>query len=200
VGTWSADGAVSGSLVASLVAAFNSGFQLASSRGGWYSDGRAAYPLRNGAASLVVFSDGGATVGMWGRDVSLTPNVTQVRQNLTLLVDQGAPVGGLSSNILGTWGATLHSVVFTWRSGLGVDGAGRLVYVAGPFLDPSTLAGALVAAGAVRAMELDINPAWVGFDSYTGSTTGTKLLSAMNLSASRFVIPYWRDFVAVFSR
>ena len=46
-------------------------------------------PLRAGAASFVIYVDGTATVGQWGRDVTMTPNVTSVRQNLDLLVDNG---------------------------------------------------------------------------------------------------------------
>jgi hypothetical protein len=52
-------------------------------------------------------------------------------------------------------------------------------------------------------MELDINPAWVGFDTYTGAgptLTGSKVLPTMALTPSRFLSPYWRDFVAVFTR
>jgi len=183
-----------------LVAAFNSGFQLASSRGGWYLDGRAAVALSVGAASLVIYQDGSATVGVWGRDVTLTPSVDAVRQNLTLIVDHGAPVSNLGSNILVTWGLTLGHVVVTWRSALGVDAAGHLLYVAGPALDPATLAGALVAAGAVRAMELDINPEWVAFDTFAADGAATKLLPTMWFSSSHFLSPFWRDFFAVFAR
>ena len=44
--------------------------------------------------------------------------------------------------------------------------AGDLVYVGGPDLDPASLARLLIAAGAVRAMELDINPEWVSFATF----------------------------------
>jgi hypothetical protein len=202
-GTWSQQGAVPAAQRSGLVAAFNSGFQLGASRGGWYLDGRSAIPLRAGAASLVIYQDGSATVGVWGRDAALTPDVKAVRQNLTLMVDHGAPVAGLATDILGAWGATLGHVVVTWRSAIGVDAAGQLLYVAGPALDPATLAGALVAAGAARAMELDINPEWVSFDSFAGVASGvaaTKLLPTMSFSPLHFLTPFWRDFFAVFAR
>ena len=43
---------------------------------------------------------------------------------------------------------------------------GALVYVGGPGLDIADLANILVRAGAVRAMELDINTDWVNFSTY----------------------------------
>ena len=51
--------------------------------------GRMVLPLRTGAASFVVYRNGSSTVGQWGRDVTMTPDVVSVRQNLDLLVDNG---------------------------------------------------------------------------------------------------------------
>ncbi|TMM14943.1 MAG: hypothetical protein E6G01_11525 [Actinobacteria bacterium] len=144
-----------------LVAAFNSGFRLGTGSGGWYTAGRAALPLQDGYASLVMHADGSATVGVWGRDVTLTPDVVSVRQNLHPLVDGGAP-----ANLGSSWGATLGGGSNVWRSAVGVDAGGNLIYAAGPALDPAGLANVLVAAGCVRAMELDINPQWVSFSTY----------------------------------
>ncbi|HSS09324.1 MAG TPA: hypothetical protein VLL25_05540, partial [Acidimicrobiales bacterium] len=160
-GSWPNQRAVTAAELPGLVAAFNSGFHTYASAGGWFDHGRSAVPLRAGAASLVIRADGSATVGLWGRDVSLTLDVVSVRQNLGLLVDGGANLSGA-----GSWGATLHNVRDTWRSGLGVDAAGSLLYAAGPGLDAFSLAQVLIQAGAVRAMELDINPAFVGFAYY----------------------------------
>ena len=185
-----------------LLAAFNSGFKIYAYHAGWYEQGRAAMPLQTGAASLVIFSDGTATVGEWGRDVSLSPNVEAVRQNLTLLVDNATPAANVG--VAGDWGATLHGINQNWRSGLGVTAAGDIVYVAGPLLDAPLLARLLIAAGAVRAMELDINPEWVSFATYThnGSAIsgGTDLLPGMYFQPAHFLSPTSRDFFAVFAR
>jgi hypothetical protein len=204
-GTWTAQGAVPPALWPGLVATFNSGFQLNSSRGGYYADGRAAPALRAGAASLVIFQDGSATVGAWGRDVQLAANVAAVRQNLELLVDGGRPSPNIATDVQPTWGFTLNNVIANWRSGLGVDAGGRLVYVGGPGLDPSALAGAMISVGVVRAMELDINPAWVTFNTYVdgataGTVTGTKLLPGMNFPTTHFLSSSTRDFFAAFAR
>ena len=79
----------------------------------------------------------------------------------------GQPVPGLNAADTTRWGATLGDQVYVWRSGLGVTADGALVYVGGPGLNITDLADLLVRAGAVRAMELDINTDWVNFSTYT---------------------------------
>ncbi|MDP9242698.1 MAG: phosphodiester glycosidase family protein [Actinomycetota bacterium] len=202
-GSWNPSGEVPRSQRNRLAAAFNSGFLLNDSRGGWYSQGRTGQPLRNGAASLVINKDGSATVGAWGRDVSMSPQVASVRQNLSLIVNGGRPVAGLGTNNFQIWGATLGNAVLVWRSGVGVTQDGALVYAAGPGLSVQTLADILARAGAVRAMELDINTEWVTFNFYaprSGHPYGehtSKLLAAMTRPSTRYLVPDERDFVAM---
>lgn len=206
-GPWAQTAPVSGSPARELVAAFNSGFRMKDAMGGYYSEGRTVFPLRPGAASLVIYRDGTATVADWGRDATMTPNVAAVRQNLRLLVDGGAPVPGLATNP--TWGATVGNRVYVWRSGLGVTADGALVYVGGPGLDVPSLASLLVRVGAVRGMEMDINADWVNFAAYApadptapaNASVGTTLLSGMSGGPGRYFAPWWnRDFIAVLSR
>jgi len=193
----------------SLVAAFNAGFLMADANGGYYTDGRTVIPLRTGAASFVIYRNGTATIADWGRDARLTSNVVAVRQNLDLLVDGGKPVPGLNANDTTQWGATLGNQVYVWRSGVGVTADGALVYVGGPGLNITTLANLLVRAGAVRAMELDINTDWVNFASYAPSSqsgaatpaNGTDLLSNMVGTPLRYFEPWWsRDFITMSAR
>ena len=205
-GTWPQQGAIAVPQRASLLAGFNSGFKIYSYATGWYDQGRTAVPLRAGAASFVIFTNGTATVADWGRDVESGPTVSAVRQNLTLLVDHGvaAPTVATPSQ----WGAVLGGGSSTWRSGVGVTAAGNLVYAGGPDLDPAGLARLLIAADAIRAMELDINPEWVSFATFThaGGITGTGIIGASNLLAGmyftpgHYLQPYSRDFFAVSAR
>ena len=192
----------------SLVAAFNAGFLVPQANGGYYTDGKVVVPLRTGAASFVVYRDGTSTVGQWGRDVTMTPNVVSVRQNLDLLVDNGTPVSGLNATDTTQWGDTLGDAVYVWRSGLGVTADGALVYVGGPGLNIVDLANILARAGAVRAMELDINTDWVNFSTYQPSTAtgpasttnGAELLSNMPGTPARYFDSWWaRDFITMSS-
>ena len=100
----------------------------------------------------------------------MAPNVRSVRQNLDLVVDGGHPVPGLNANDTTRWGFTLGNQVYVWRSGVGVTADGALVYVGGPDLNITDLADVLARAGAVRAMELDINTDWVNFATYAPAT------------------------------
>jgi hypothetical protein len=188
-----------------LVAAFNAGFLMSAAEGGYYTDSKTIFPLRTGAASFVVYRGGTATVGAWGRDVTMTPDVVSVRQNLDLLVDGGRVVPGLNAADTTQWGATLGNAVYVWRSGLGVTADGALVYVGGPGLNITDLADLLVRAGAVRAMELDINTDWVNFSIYAppgrtpaSAANGTELLPSMSGGPTRYFQPWWaRDFITM---
>jgi hypothetical protein len=186
----------------SLDAAFNAGFKMQDANGGYYTDHRVVVPLRVGAASLVIYRDGSATVGAWGTQVGLTPKVASVRQNLDLVVNNGRAVPGLLANDNSQWGATLGGAYAVWRSGIGVTSNGALVYVGGPSLTITSLANLLVDAGAVRAMELDINTDWVQFSTYRAApghplsgANGSSLLPDMAGAPSRYFESWWiRDF------
>jgi hypothetical protein len=186
-----------------LVAAFNAGFRMQDANGGYYTDGRMIIPLRQGAASVVVFKDGTMTVGAWGtKGFTMNNQIASVRQNLRLLVNDSKPVPGLDNPNSIAWGKTLGGTFSVWRSGLGVTKDGAIVYVGGPALSISDLANVLVRAGAVRAMELDINTDWVQYSVFNGQLNtpinggnGTKLLSGMIGPPSRYFATWWnRDF------
>ena len=156
--------AITGPARSSVVAAFNGGFKFKDSEGGFYLGGVTAKPLVVGGASLVVFTDGTATVGAWGRDVTMSSRVEAVLQNLHLMVDHGATTD-VTDTDTHRWGSTFpkerHPNVP--RSGVCVAAAGGMRWVGGLSLGAATLARAMVAAGCVRGMELDINPRWVSF-------------------------------------
>lgn len=187
-----------------LLAAFNSGFKMRDTPGGAIEEGRQYRPLADGLATLAIRPDGTATVGQWGRDIQPGPAVVAARQNLLLVVDGGQPVPGLDQNGDGRWGPQSQRAP-AWRSGLGVDGAGHLIYASGNHLTLPLLADLLQRAGAVRAMELDIHSHMVTFNLFAHifgdpRPIGRKLSPDMVVGASRYLTPDQRDFVAVFSR
>lgn len=201
--SWSQPDRVPPSARPGLLATFNSGFRLRDARGGYYADGHGAGSLVRGAASLVVYRDGHATVGSWGYPLHLAPDVVSVRQNLQLLVDGGRVVPDLAHHVQSTWGGTVAGAYYVWRSGIGVTSAGDLVYVAGDALSVQSLAVLLHRAGAAQAMELDINQAWISYMWYShGSGHGAvpHKLSAFWRPARRYFSPSSRDFFAVYGR
>ena len=152
---------------ATLVAAFNGGFKMNQARGGYYTEGRMIDPLRAGAASLVIYADGSVGIGAWGRDVTMTPQVVSVRQNLLPLVAGGRPTPRAASARWQAWGSTcgaascgptVPGIEHQWRSGLGITADGALVYVAGPALDPLQLAQLLAAPGRCAACSSTSTP------------------------------------------
>jgi hypothetical protein len=178
-----------------LLAGFNGGFKWGDFNGGILAFGSQFRDFVPGVASLIVYSDGTYTVGAWGRDNDPNKQVVAVRQNLPLLVDGGRPTP--ESGNVGAWGASVAGPA-TMRSAVGVDANGALLW-AGGRITPADLANAMVAAGAVRAMQMDINPDWVNFNSYDvggdGVAHGNGLFGATG--ADRYLYPDARDFVVV---
>jgi hypothetical protein len=198
----------------SLVAAFNGGFKMRDAHGGYYTEHRVIRPLVRGDASLVIYANGSVTVGAWGSDVTMTRSVVAVRQNLYPLVVNGRLSARASTRTWRVWGGTCpcgtgqHGSEYQWRSGLGVTAAGALVYVVGPLLAPSQVADLLVRAGAVRGMELDINPTWPVFASFrptardglAAPSNGARLVDTSRGPATFFDPAYARDFVTMSAR
>jgi hypothetical protein len=205
---WQYQGTVAPADRPNLLAAFNSGFKLKDSGGGYYAEGRAVRPLRAGVATLLIRADGTPTVGVLGRDFQMGPDVAFARQNLSLIVDNGQPAPDLT--VSGAkWGATLGNKVLVWRSAVGVTANGALLFAGGNDLSIVTLARVMARAGAVRAMEFDINPTWVHFNVYgppapgqPATTPSVKyLLPDMGGPVSRYVGSLnSRDFIALFRR
>jgi len=188
-----------------LLATFNGGFRLNASRGGFYLNGRTSGSLTGGAASMVYFCNGTIKIGQWGRDVGLTKNVCGVRQNLELIIDHGQVAPNINQNVEASFGATLGGAYYVWRSGIGQTKDGRIVYVYGPELSAATLAGLLQRAGAVEAMELDINPEWTALEYYRAAGHPTDpapvaMLPDQPSPANRYYSVWARDFTAVYAR
>jgi hypothetical protein len=191
---------------AGLVATFNSGFRIASSGGGFYLHGHYAGRLVAGMASEVYLTNGQLRIGRWGRGaLRMGPAIAAVRQNLRPIVVGGQVPAAVDQNVLSSWGATLGGGYNVWRSGIGITADHRIIFVYGPALDVRTLASLLKRAGAVTAMELDINPDWMSFMYYLArnhpaSPTPVNLLPTQVQPPSRYFYTSNRDFTAVFTR
>jgi hypothetical protein len=205
-GTWQAATSLTTAEQQNVAAAFNAGFRLprGASHGGYYSEGRTAFPLQDGAASLVLRNDGTATVGSWNNEVRMAPDVASVRQNLVMLVDGGQVNPSCATGGMAQWGATIGAAAYIDRSAFGVTATGAEVYVGGHALSVCTLGRILQDAGVVRGMELDINPSWITGVYYQthpgGSPTGYRLFPGQVPSPSHYLSPSSRDWFAWFLR
>jgi hypothetical protein len=187
---------------AKLLAAFNGGFLMGPGCipcgvGGMEVAGHVFVPLVPGMTSLVLNQQGAASMGIWGHGFPAAgAAVYSVRQCLPPLVAGGRPsptVGDISA-----WGAVLGGGELTARSAVGIDARGDLLYAGSMSALPSDMARALVRAGAVTAMQFDINPEWVQAD--TASFPGGPLSAAVpsqNRPAGQYLTGWTRDYVTV---
>jgi len=183
-----------------LVATFNSGFKLADSGGGFAYHGHTYATMHDELATIVGYTSGQVDIVAWKGGPDVGPGVTFARQDLPLIVNHGHVNPNLSDGP--EWGATLGNKIFVWRSGVGIDRHGNLIYAAADKQTVASLANILIHAGAVRAMELDINSYWPSFITYRfpGAGKPANLLADMVRSPLRYLTPDDRDFFAVYLR
>ncbi len=184
-----------------LLATFNSGFIYADGLNGDSLDGVTNEPLKQGNATVVAYKNGSVNIISWTGGPTAPRNIAWARQSLPLIVDNGK----LNPNLdLGTeWGYTLGNAVRVWRTGLGIDKHGNLIYVAANDQTVITLAEILKRAGAVRAMELDINPEWYTLITYRhsqGELVPTEVAPNYQQPSTRYLVPDDRDFFAIYRR
>ncbi len=203
-GPLTAPNQIPASELSSVLATFNSGFLMTDARGGYWQNGRTIVPLRTGAASMVLSTTGSIRVEAWPGG---TPGagIAAVRQNLDLLVSNGQISPAATQANASAWGATVGNLAYVWRSAIGIRADGSVVSVVGPALDVQTLAGILKDAGAVTAMELDINPDWTNYIVYKHPKPDVALPSVLPpanplVNPDRYLQPSSRDFVEVLPR
>ncbi len=180
-----------------LIGAFNGGFKMNAGQGGVEVQGQVVSPLLPGKASFVIDTNGSAHIGIWGAGLPVVgEQVASVRQNQAPLI-----TGGVASPNVGSpaaWGATVNRSMVVARSAVGEDALGNIIYGGGASLLPADLSAALLSAGAVNAMQLDINPEWVQMDA--AAAAGAPLVAQVpgqNRPASQYLSGWTRDFFAV---
>jgi hypothetical protein len=150
------------------IVAFGGGFESIHFQeyGGVWA-GRTVVPLAEGIQTLAMDADGKPMMGPWG--ALPADRVVEARQNLPPLLHDGRIPDNIGWLNVGTLQARfttdehhrrVYADVHTWRSAAGLTAEGDLVYVAGARLTPAQLAAALLAAGAIEGMQLDINAAY----------------------------------------
>ena len=180
-----------------LAAAFNGGWKSIHGAYGMLVDGVQIAPpsARPDTATLARHADGRIELNSWKRLQTAT-DLVSYRQNCPLLIDNGSIA--VQGHISSTWGLSLLSEMYVWRSGVGMTANGDLIYAAGAPISADELAAALKAAGSVTAMQLDINSAWVHWLSYAPDSAGapraTPLVPDMAFRRDQYLTPTERDF------
>jgi Phosphodiester glycosidase len=183
-----------------LLATFNGGFIHKDGSNGSSINGIGYEPLQDGLATMIQYRNGRVDVRTWTGGPVAGKNIAFARQSLPLIVDNGKLNPALNDS--SQWGYTLGNAVRVWRTGAGIDRRGNLIYVAADDQTVVTLAKILQRAGAVRAMQLDINPEWPTLITYThhGGIDPTKIVPNYQQPSTRYLVPDDRDFFTVYRR
>ena len=163
-------------------------------------NGHTNEPLKQGLATLVAYKNGRVNVVGWDRGPAPGPAIAWARQSLPLIINHGRLSPKLNDST--AWGYTLGNAVRVWRTGVGIDRNGNVIYAAANDQTVTTLARILLRAGAVRAMELDINPEWPTLITYRhrDGLIPTRVVPNYQQPATRYLVPDDRDFFAVYKR
>jgi len=186
-----------------LLAAFNGGFTYVDGNNGSSDNGLVNEPLKDGNATLVGYTDGGVAILDWSGGPNAGPDVAWARQSLAPIVWNGQLNPALDDDPNSPqWGYTLGGLTRVWRTGVGIDARGNLIYVVANDQTVITLAQILQHAGAVDAMEFDINPEWHTLITYTheNGLVPTMVEPQPMQSSNRYLVPDDRDFFAVYQR
>jgi hypothetical protein len=186
-----------------LLATFNGGFTYEDGENGSTVNGHVNEPLKDGKATLVGYHDGRVEIVKWSGGPSAGPDVAWARQSLAPIVWNGRLNPALNEDPNSPeWGFTLGGVTRVWRTAVGIDRRGNLIFVAAEGQTVISIAKALQHIGAVRAMEFDINPDWHTLISYThhGGLVPKMVEPQPKESPDRYLVPDDRDFFAVYRR
>jgi hypothetical protein len=183
-----------------LLATFNGGFIYSDGNNGSSIGGREYEPLKDGLATLIAYRDGRVDIETWHGGPVAGPQIAFARQSLPLIIDHGRLNPALNDS--SQWGFTLGNAVRVWRTGAGIDRHGNLIYAAADYQTVTTLATILKRAGAVRAMQLDINPEWPTLITYQHrhGLHPVRVVPNYQQPPTRYLVPDDRDFFAVYRR
>jgi len=186
-----------------LLATFNAGFTYTDINNGSADNGQVNEPLADGNATLVGYRDGRVAIVKWSGGPNAGPDVAWARQSLAPIVWNGRLNPELDTNPDSQeWGYSLGHATRVWRTGVGIDRRGNLMFVAADGQNVVTLAKILQHIGAVQAMQFDINPEWHTLITYSHSNgLSPKLVEPQSQqSPTRYLVPDDRDFFAVYQR
>jgi hypothetical protein len=183
-----------------LLATFNGGFTYIDGHNGSAVNGQTNEPFAAGLATLVAYRNGTVDIVRWNGGTNAPSNLAWARQSLPPIVWNGKLNPELDNS--SKWGFTLGNAVRVWRTGVGIDRRGNVIYAAANDQTVVTLARILQRAGAVRAMQFDINPEWPTLITYRHQRglVSTKVVPNPMQPPTRYLVPDDRDFVAVYRR
>ena len=182
-----------------LLATFNAGFIYRDVNNGSTDNGRVNEPLAQGNATLIGYRSGKVAIKIWQGGPNPGPDVAWSRQSLPPIVWHRHLNPNLNDS--SQWGFTVGNAVRVWRTGVGIDRRGNLIFAAADDMTVTSLALVLQRAGAVNAMQFDINADWHTLITYAHHHgLRPTQIGPSNKPDGRYLSPDDRDFFAVYRR
>ena len=121
-----------------LLATFNAGFIYSDVNNGSTDNGRVNEPLAQGNATLIGYRDGRVAIKIWHGGPNAGPDVAWSRQSLPPIIWQRRLNPNLNDS--SQWGFTVGNAVRVWRTGVGIDRRGNLIFAAADDMTVTSLA------------------------------------------------------------
>ena len=157
-------------------------------------------PLKQGLATLVAYKDGRVDI-VAGTAARSRAGIAWARQSLPLIVDHGRLNPRLNDST--AWGYTLGNAVRVWRTGVGVDRHGNIIYAAADYQTVTTLARDPEAGRSGARDGARHQPGVAHADHVPpprGPAIPTRSCPNYQQPATRYLVPDDRDFFAVYRR
>ncbi|MCG8572559.1 MAG: hypothetical protein MJB14_20690 [Spirochaetes bacterium] len=172
---------------------FSGGYQY---QHGWYGmkyKNTVLLPPRKNIQTLFFYQNGSLKITPWHEENPYNKDVVAFRQNEFPLIIDGKINQYIDQRM---WGGTPKDVdpIFTMRSGLGLDRHDDLIFAFGDNLSAHTLAKAMVEAGVINGMHLDMNYYNVHLVNITRNKDGRLITGNENN-----VLSYYRGIYTVLS-
>jgi hypothetical protein len=141
-----------------LLAVFNGGFKAIHGKYGMRIDGVTLVKPRKDACTVALFDDGSLAIRTWTTIAEREGATRWWRQTPACMFERGEMHVGLTVEKNTYWGAKLGGDTVIRRSAIGLDDAGRVLFVGiGEAMTAPSIAKALRHAGAADVAELDVN-------------------------------------------
>ena len=171
---------------------FSGGYQYVHGKYGMKYQGKIILPPKPGAATLLMNTDGSYNIIEWPKDMTDDNTCRTFRQNEKLLIINSK----ISPYINKLWGYTPKNVdpIYTVRSGLGFTKNNELVFAFGEDLSAKSLAIAMIKAGVITGMHLDMNYYNVHFVNVERTASGK-----LKTHSENEVLSYYKNIYSVYS-
>jgi hypothetical protein len=179
-----------------LLAVMNGGFKRRHGQHGMRVGTDLFVPPKDESCTLARTTGGAIRIGTWSRLAAADSDFTFFRQGPPCLVEDGTKNEETAGQwTVKKWGASETGDREIRRSALALSKDGETLYFAiGDWINPETLADAMVAASIETAVQFDINYSFTRFVLYGRTSAGEPSASSPLLSKLKFsTTEYWKE-------